>query len=74
VCEGDTHFHRFAGAVKNLTDDGLSTREAGEILGISHETVSQDVKNLTAAENPTPIDALAALAEALRCVVMLLLH
>ena len=44
------------GAVKNLTDDGLSTREVAEILGVSHMTTHNDVKNFT------PIDAVATLA------------
>jgi DNA-binding NarL/FixJ family response regulator len=35
-------------AVKNLTDEGQSTREIGEIVGVSHTTVAEDVKNLTA--------------------------
>jgi hypothetical protein len=43
-------------AVTNLTADGHSTREIGEILGVSNATVSGDVTNVT------PIDAVAALA------------
>ena len=35
-------------AVKNLTDDGLSLREIAEVTGVSHQTVANDVKNLTA--------------------------
>jgi hypothetical protein len=43
-------------AVTNLTADGHSTREVGEILGVSNATVSRDVTNVTA------IDAVAVLA------------
>jgi DNA-binding NarL/FixJ family response regulator len=35
-------------AVTNLTDEGYSTREVGEILGVSNATVSRDVTNVTA--------------------------
>jgi N6-adenosine-specific RNA methylase IME4 len=42
-------------AVKNLTDEGYSTREVGEILGVSNVTAFNDVKNLT------PLDAMATL-------------
>ena len=34
-------------AVKNLTDEGLGLREVGDILGVSHQTVANDVKDLT---------------------------
>ena len=34
-------------AVKSLTDDGFSAREAAEIIGVSHETAASDVRNLT---------------------------
>lgn len=37
-------------AVKELTDDGMSTREIGDVLGVSHVTVADDVKNLTTEE------------------------
>jgi N6-adenosine-specific RNA methylase IME4 len=43
-------------AVKNLTADGLSTREAAEIIGMSHVTVADDVKSLT------PLDTVTVLA------------
>jgi N6-adenosine-specific RNA methylase IME4 len=43
-------------AVKNLTAEGHSLRESAEILGVSHQTVANDVNNLT------PLDAVAALA------------
>lgn len=43
-------------AVKNLTADGHSLRETGEILGISHTSVANAVKDFT------PIDAIAGLA------------
>ncbi len=46
------------GAVKELTDEGLSVRKIGEITGVSHQTVANDVKKLT----PEPVDAIAALA------------
>lgn len=35
-------------AVKDLTDKGLSTRETADVLGISHQTVANDVKIFTA--------------------------
>lgn len=40
-------------AVKDLTEEGFSTREAGEILGVSNATVSTDVKNLTEPDDNT---------------------
>lgn len=43
-------------AIKNLTAEGESLREAAEIIGVSHQTVANDVKDLTA------LDAVAALA------------
>jgi hypothetical protein len=43
-------------AVRNLTAEDYSTREIADIVGVSHVTVADDVKNLT------PIDAVAALA------------
>lgn len=43
-------------AVKNLTEDGHSTREVAEVLGVSNVTVFNDVKKLT------PLDAVATLA------------
>jgi N6-adenosine-specific RNA methylase IME4/predicted transcriptional regulator len=43
-------------AVKNLTEDGYSTREMADILGVSHQTVANTVNNLT------PLDAVATLA------------
>lgn len=47
------------GAVKELTDEGLSTRQIAAVTGVSHMTVANDVKKLT--PEPAPIDALAAL-------------
>jgi transcriptional regulator with XRE-family HTH domain len=49
------------GAVKELTDEGLSTRRIAAVTGVSHETVAKDVRKLTPPD-PEPIDALAALA------------
>jgi hypothetical protein len=43
-------------AVRNLTAEDCSTREIADIVGVSHVTVADDVKNLT------PLDAVAALA------------
>lgn len=40
--------------VKNLTDEGYSTREVADIVGVSNATVSNDVKNLT--EDPTELE------------------
>ena len=34
-------------AVKNLTDEGLSTREIADVIGTSHQTVANTVKDLT---------------------------
>lgn len=46
-------------AVRNLTDEGHSAREAAEILGVSHDTAARDVRNLT----PDPLSAVAASGE-----------
>jgi hypothetical protein len=55
------------GAVKELTDDGLSTRRIADVVGVSHETVAGDVRKLTPGQNgdstnAEPIDVVAALA------------
>ena len=34
-------------AVAELSEEGMSTREIGSVLGVSHETVASDVRNLT---------------------------
>lgn len=34
-------------AVKELTDEGLSTRQIAEVVGVSHVTIAKDVKNQT---------------------------
>lgn len=47
------------GAVKELTDEGLSTRKIAAVTGVSHETVAKDVRKLT-----EPVDTFAALAVA----------
>jgi hypothetical protein len=36
-------------AVKELTDDGYSTRDIGEVLGVDHATAARDVANATGA-------------------------
>jgi hypothetical protein len=42
-------------AVRELTEQGHSAREAAEIVGISHETAAKDVRNLTTTEaTPEP--------------------
>lgn len=38
-------------AVKDLTAEGHGLREVGDILGVSHQTVANDVKDLTVVEN-----------------------
>lgn len=43
-------------AVRNLTGEGYSARAIAGIVGVSHETAADDVRNLT------PLDAVAALA------------
>ena len=50
-----------------MTEEGHSTGESGEILGVSHGTVHNAVKKLTGGEErkqepPEPIDVVAALA------------
>lgn len=64
-------------AVAELTDDGMSQREVGEVLGVNAATVNRDVANATAVDaeepeintleqdsvaNASPIDTVAALA------------
>ena len=44
-------------AVKELTDNGGTTREVAEIVGVSHETVANDVRNLTAERRKASEDA-----------------
>ena len=51
-------------AVRNLTANGRSTREVAEIIGTSHVTVAEDVKNLTAATRKAGEDARKAVLEA----------
>jgi DNA-binding CsgD family transcriptional regulator len=50
-------------AVTNLTAEGHSTREVGEILGVSNATVSRDVTNVT------PLDAVAEMSAAAFAVI-----
>lgn len=53
-------------AVKDLTAEGRSTREIGEILGISHQTVANTVKNLTAIDGVAALAADAAVQKQIR--------
>lgn len=41
-------------AVKELTDAGMSTRDAGAVLGVSHQTIANDVNFLTEPEKDEP--------------------
>jgi hypothetical protein len=49
-------------AVRNLTAEEYSTREIGKILGVSHETVASDVRNLTASDTRTAHEKIAKFA------------
>jgi hypothetical protein len=51
-------------AVRELTAEGGSTREVAEIVGVSHETVADDVRNLTAESRKAGEDARKAILEA----------
>lgn len=52
-------------AVGELTEEGLSTREIGDVLGVNHDTVAEDRKKKASVGNPTdaaenPIDEASA--------------